>query len=39
MCEQIIAAFIRSDKTKAFCIVKPFNSTGCLKYYFPYLKN
>ena len=36
--KQIFAAFIGSDKTKTFCIVKPFYSTGCHETLLPITK-
>jgi hypothetical protein len=34
MREQVVAAIVRSDKTKTLCIVEPLNSTGCHVSYF-----
>jgi hypothetical protein len=31
VCEQILAAVIRSDEAKAFGIIEPLNSTSCHK--------
>ena len=31
VCEQIVAAFVGGDETKTFCVVKPFDCTGCHK--------
>ena len=36
VCEQIIAAVVRGDETKAFCVIEKFNGTG-FHYVFLYL--